>query len=333
MKKLQQLLTLLLALSLVSFSSYAQDNSYGDDEIRGWIRTPQNIVSEYDANVIADRVMDAVGLSANFVIKAARVDNAAAMVFRGKRYIMYNPSFMNQINRATGNEWAAISVLAHEIGHQVFDHSLDGQGSNPKKELEADAFSGFALRRMGASLEEAQVAMKLVANYREDPSHPQGADRLQAIESGWVLADEQVRNNSPLASARNQIREQGLMAYNNKRNMQNNSNAFESRSFGNNRTLTTNTTSQDVLDERYILGDVYFKNDRSGQYFLTTKYDVVQVKNNRVVVLGKLGEQRNSNYPYVIYDDSNERMLVDTDGNILSEDGRQLGRLNRHSRG
>lgn len=341
MKKLQPVLTLLLALSLVSQVSHAQNaNQYDDNVIQKWIRTPQNIVSEYNANDIADRVMNAVGLQSNFIVKAARVDNAAAMVFRNKRYIMYNPSFMNQINRATGNEWAAISVLAHEIGHQVYDHSFDGEGSNPKKELEADAFSGFALRRMGATLDEAEVAMRLVANYKEDPSHPQGGDRLEAIETGWVLADEQMKNNTSLVAARNQIRREALVAYNSKKNEQENSNSFrgdngwdERQPVQQDARFSRIESSRKVLDERYIIGDVYFKNDRSGQYFLTTKYDLVQVKDNQVVILGKMGSLTNSEYPYAIYDDSNERMLVDADGNILSEDGKKLGRLNRHNRG
>ena len=129
-KKLQQPLALLLALSLASISARAQDgNDYDDRIVQKWMRTPQSIVSEYDATKIADKVLSAVGLSANFEVRAARVDNAAAMIFRGKKYILYNPSFMNQINHATGNEWAAISVLAHEIGHQVGDAQVAVGGS------------------------------------------------------------------------------------------------------------------------------------------------------------------------------------------------------------
>ncbi|MFL9845731.1 M48 family metalloprotease [Flavobacterium rhizosphaerae] len=100
-------------------------------------------------------IMSVIGLKPNFELRVANVPNAAAVVIKNKRYILYNPKFMNQINKASGTNWAAISILAHEIGHHLNGHTLDNVGSRPQTELEADEFSGFVLRKMGATLPDA----------------------------------------------------------------------------------------------------------------------------------------------------------------------------------
>jgi len=146
------------------------------------------------AKAIINQILDAVGVKATFEVRAAKIPNAAAAIAKGKRYILYNPDFIATLDKATGsNRWAPISILAHEIGHHLSGHTLLGTGSKPSIELEADQFSGFVLRRMGASLEDAQLAMKLIASRRATITHPARADRLSAIENGWAKADEQIR--------------------------------------------------------------------------------------------------------------------------------------------
>jgi len=108
-------------------------------------------------------ITDAVGLKARFELRATReVDNAAAVVYDGKRYLLYNPAFLNSVNRAGHTDWAGISILAHEMGHHLNGHTLRAGGSQPADELEADEFSGFVLRKLGASLAQAQAAMATV---------------------------------------------------------------------------------------------------------------------------------------------------------------------------
>ncbi|MDQ2793988.1 MAG: hypothetical protein M3Y12_08270, partial [Bacteroidota bacterium] len=52
-------------------------------------------------------ITDAVGLKARFELRATReVDNAAAVVYDGKRYLLYNPTFLNAVNRAGHTDWA-----------------------------------------------------------------------------------------------------------------------------------------------------------------------------------------------------------------------------------
>ncbi|MES2487150.1 MAG: hypothetical protein V4581_14535 [Bacteroidota bacterium] len=146
-------------------------------------------ITAYDAdantkNLVAE-IMAVVGLQSNFELRVANVPNAAAVLIKGKRYILYNPKFMEQINATTGTNWAAISILAHEIGHHLNGHTLDNVGSRPKTELEADEFSGFVLRKMGATLGDAQAVMSVIASLKGSHTHPAKKDRLSYIATGW----------------------------------------------------------------------------------------------------------------------------------------------------
>src|SRR5690606_38394645 len=65
-------------------------------------------------------------------------------------------------------------------------------GSQPPTELEADKFSGFVLYKMGASLDDAQLALgKLVAEGPDGRTHPGRGKRMAAIAEGWKQACEQ----------------------------------------------------------------------------------------------------------------------------------------------
>jgi len=146
-------------------------------------------ITAYDADAetktLVTEIMAVIGLKANFELRVANVPNAAAVLIKGKRYILYNPKFMEQINATTGTNWAAISILAHEIGHHLNGHTLDNVGSRPKTELEADEFSGFVLRKMGATLGDAQAVMSVIASLKGSHSHPAKKDRLAYIATGW----------------------------------------------------------------------------------------------------------------------------------------------------
>lgn len=158
-----------------------------------------SVETESAEEIIRD-IMDAVDMETTFEVRAARIPNAAAATIKGKRYILYNPAFIVKLQEATGsNRWAPISILAHEIGHHVFGHTLT-QSANPQQtELEADAFSGFVLRRMGANLDDAQLAVRLASGRAATATHPGRYDRMVAIANGWEKADEQL-TGAPVVS-------------------------------------------------------------------------------------------------------------------------------------
>jgi ribosomal protein L19 len=116
--------------------------------------------------------------------------NIEASISRRKKYITYNPKFMNWVTNVTNDKWAAIALFAHEIGHHINKHTSRLGGSKPKLELEADEFAGYVLRKMGATLEESQLVMKYIATTATSKTHPCRSDRMVAIQKGWNKAAE-----------------------------------------------------------------------------------------------------------------------------------------------
>ena len=145
--------------------------------------------------VVAE-IMRYTGLPANFVVVEGQVPNAAAVIMAGpdkvpRRVIAYNPAFMGEVIRATqANNWAPVSIMAHEIGHHLSGHTIVPGGSQPPIELESDKFSGFVLYKMGAPLADAQRAIATLIPEKDGETHPGRRKRLAAIESGWKEACE-----------------------------------------------------------------------------------------------------------------------------------------------
>jgi hypothetical protein len=86
------------------------------------------------------------------------------------------------VNTTSNNEWAAIQVLAHEVGHHVAGFDTDRH----RGELNADYWSGQMLQRLGAAREATTAAIN--ATVRDDtdsPTHPGRSRRVQAIVTGW----------------------------------------------------------------------------------------------------------------------------------------------------
>lgn len=260
-------------------------------------------------------IMNTVGLKPNFELRAARIDNAAAVVYGGKRYILYNPTFIDNLVRRTGNKWAAVSVLAHEIGHHLDGHTVTSAGSVPQLELEADEFSGFVLHKMGATLGDAQAAMKAIANDVATATHPGRSDRLVAIAKGWnkVSGADGSSNIAKVMQQpipQTQADEPGATA------------SYPQTSSGGRSVSRTNT----VLADRYVLGDLTFNSDPYSRYYVTTQYNVVKVKDGGLQVLGKLARMNDRNFPYVIYDNET-KLYVHQNGTVLSQSGRAVGKL------
>lgn len=144
--------------------------------------------------VVAE-IMKYTGLPQNFdVLPHPQVPNAAAVILVGedklpRRVIAYNEQFMADVLKATqNNNWAPISIMAHEVGHHLSGHTIQPGGSQPPTELEADKFSGYVLYKMGALLGDAQKAMNALVPETDGPTHPGRGKRVKAIAEGWEQA-------------------------------------------------------------------------------------------------------------------------------------------------
>lgn len=142
------------------------------------------------ANRVVNRILKPIGLMQNFrVMECANTQNCFATVMNGQRFIIYDGSFMQQIQNATETDWSAISIIAHEIGHHLQGHTLTSGGSAHQKELEADRFSGFVLHQLGATMDESMIAIRTIATINASTTHPGRMTRLDAIRNGWAEAD------------------------------------------------------------------------------------------------------------------------------------------------
>lgn len=300
-----RILPFLFSLFLAA-SAGAQTTRLGQHDPVAWQAQGNPYASSEAGQQIAQQIMDVVGLKPNFEVVAARVPNAAAVVYGGKRYILYNPTFIDQLARTTGTQWAAVSVLAHEIGHHLNGHTITASGSQPNLELDADEFSGFVLKKMGATLEQAQAAMRTVAQQRASSTHPAQYDRLAAIQRGWEHAGgAPSRPNTDLA--RQPAPQQPQTGY------------------------PGATAAVTPIAGNNIVGDIRFSADPQSRYYVTSRYNVVRVANNSSLqVVGKLATLNNAQYPYTIYD-NNTQLLVDRRGNILTREGRRVGQLSSRS--
>jgi hypothetical protein len=339
------------AQKMFASGKYTAMCSYYGEEVTGDINFYN---SDAVAESVVKNIMSVVGLHPNFELRAANVPNAAAVILQNKRYILYNPKFMNQINEATGSNWAAISILAHEIGHHLNGHTLDNVGSRPETELEADEFSGFVLRRMGASLADAQAVMGLIASMKGSHSHPAKKDRLTYIASGWNNAGGLMENTSIAEKKSDKNIEKPAVVKNPQ--IEHTSAVVKQTVAVRNTSSTRNTPAKSttavrstapvrkqpsarpvasvapkpaksLLDDKYIVSDAYFNADPKGKYYITTKGHFVQVDTNNIYMLGRLAQSNKEGYSLMLSDKNYNYLYIGQGGSIINGAGKQVGYL------
>jgi len=175
-----------LASAIVhAFESLKLNNSFG----YFGEALPENVhlfSSDANAERVIEEIVSVSGLPRNFKVKAAGVPNASAVVVGQDRLILYNQAFVQNLTEVTQSTWSPYLIMAHEIGHHLSGHTLSLEGSRPNKELEADQYSGFVMHKLGASLDEALISMKILAPNFATKTHPARHDRLAAITNGWM---------------------------------------------------------------------------------------------------------------------------------------------------
>ena len=113
---------LLLLFSLFSSALMGQPGGrIGDhDAIAKW--TPSTSINlpfttAAEGRQIAQQIIDVVGLRANFDVREANIPNAAAVVYSGKRYILYNPAFISQLTNIS----VCVGVAASSIRSRIIE--------------------------------------------------------------------------------------------------------------------------------------------------------------------------------------------------------------------
>ena len=227
---------LFFVLTVIPFLTFTQSGSYYGNpsdaaELCGIrVQASNSFNSNQEAQKALDKIIAVTGISKRFALYQCNgINNCEAITFRGIRYIFYDQNFMKSIT-ATAGSWTNLSILAHEVGHHVNAHSLDWlalasgeiQGitleQKRQQEIEADEFSGFVLAKLGATLIQAQAAIKLASDDEDDTysTHPSRSKRLSAIERGYNQAKG--ITTKPYATATLTSEDYFYLAYNSDKN-------------------------------------------------------------------------------------------------------------------
>ena len=166
------------------------------------------------------RVFAEIGLSnKNIIVRASNdINNAEARIENRKRYIIYNESWMQEIGSTSSDpkNWLKMGIISHELGHHMLGHTLEFDQTNSSLELEADIWSGYLLYKLGASLDQALLAVQSSPNY-ETQTHPSRDRRIVAVTEGYnngksLDKKRPIANSSP-SSSKNQAQENVKKSY------------------------------------------------------------------------------------------------------------------------
>ena len=211
---------LLIFLFFISFYGNSQQlKSFTEKDLGKEIceSFTMNFSSETEADDAIKKILSTIGASNRFVVQSCdNISNAGAITISGIRYIFYNKKFMNKLNSYT-DYWSNMSILAHEVGHHINQHTVDVLISKDKRkpkslsesremELEADKFSGFVLAKLGATLIQASEGIALISSNDDDTysTHPSKSKRLAAIKQGYDNAYSNLASYKKNPSARAQ---------------------------------------------------------------------------------------------------------------------------------
>jgi hypothetical protein len=277
--------------------------------------TSADVPASQAAGIIRE-ITEAVGLQPRFELRATtQVDNAAAVVYGGKRYLLYNPRFLAVVNRAGHTDWAGISILAHEMGHHLNGHTLRAGGSQPEDELEADEFSGFVLRRLGASLAQAQAAMAAV-------SPDAGSATAQIVASTKTGAQPSAQ---PVALAPRPVRQPSRPTQAEL--------ADDDEASGAAVALARGASNAPVR----VVGQLTFRDNPDVPFYLTSALNVVRLADESSTdepgavrdaqVVGHLRRTGNAAFPFVLEDTRQRPLYMTARGDVYNQQGERVAKL------
>ena len=167
------------------------------------------------------------------------------------------------------------------------------------------------LRKLGASLAQAQAAMASVADEGSSATHPGRAPRLTAIGQGWQRAESQIAASrqalAPSAApalladaAPTDDTQQALAA------------------------LHPSASPQRVK----LVGQLTFRDQPEQRFYLTSALKVVRVDaDNLAEEVGHLTHTSSRTFPYVLTDDKKHNLFVTPGGDVYDKEGQRVAKL------
>lgn len=131
------------------------------------------------------------------IVKEDDLSVAAYAKIDGDKYsVHYDSKAIEQLTDNGNPNWHLVAVLAHEVSHIALHRTQSRCSSDERArvtggcmpirtmELEGDRFAGVVLRRMGASLADAQSVFSKIPVQPAD-GYPGRQERVAAITAGW----------------------------------------------------------------------------------------------------------------------------------------------------
>lgn len=198
MKKLSHSFILwLLFIATLSLLSYSppkripfcgfsiKNGFFYDNYAREYITKEASLGDKSGIPDIVDKIEKTLNFNVEIAVYLAKNENNcwATTGQGGKRLLVTDVDFLDEVNTVSGTKWAAISVIAHEVGHHIA-----GFGRHPNQlddELDADYWSGYTLEKLGASKNASTKCIMQFGTEEDTQSHPNKYSRANIIKKGW----------------------------------------------------------------------------------------------------------------------------------------------------
>jgi hypothetical protein len=181
------------------------------------------------------------------------------------------------------------------------------------------------LRRLGASLAQAQAALAAVADERGSATHPGRAPRLAAISQGWNRANTQIAATSQAGARSPSAQPIALAASPQNTELEETEPAA---------TLVREATPAPVR----VVGQLTFRSNPEVPFYLTSALNVVRLadesaddEDSRVraaEVVGRLRRTGNAAFPFVLEDSQQRPLFVTPRGDVYNKAGERVAKVN-----
>lgn len=164
------------------FSTEVKGGYYSSAQQAQYITERAKAGDRYGIYDVVSEIKAILNIRALIDVYVAEAENNAMATTGagGRKIIIADYNFLKTVNRDAGTEWAAISILAHELGHHIA-----GLGRGLSGELDADYWSGYVLYKLGASKEASIKCIMHFGTEQNTSSHPNKYLRAKTIKQGW----------------------------------------------------------------------------------------------------------------------------------------------------
>ena len=163
-----------------------KDGYYYEEQEHSYITREGQLGDRSGIPDVVEKIQTTLGMKEPkiYVYISKDEDNCFATIGEGgRRMLVADHLFLVNTNRNSGTNWAAISIIAHEIGHHIAGFSR--RPTQLDAELDADYWSGYILQKLGAGKDASTKCIMRYGTENDTSSHPNKYSRAETIKKGW----------------------------------------------------------------------------------------------------------------------------------------------------